>query len=234
MQIPYSELPGRHERHYRRKIGNPLFARPSVVQSDPGLLDVQRLDNEELLDFIVQLRAAVAQAVELKPTEESQVVLDLKERFDKLYETAAGLGDDQSGNQHAIRQLLAVIMRTVRVQAAGDPLADAELGQEERARTAHFALLSQPLVADILHPESVIAKDELVATLLSESEIAVAAALELFDERQLRSLCADAQGRVAELEADGIELPDARQRLSQMRGRLAPGTSSGRPAPTTA
>ena len=59
MQIPFSEYPGRHERHFRRKIKNPLFPRPINSYSDDDLLEVQRLDHEEIIEFITQLRAYV-------------------------------------------------------------------------------------------------------------------------------------------------------------------------------
>ena len=120
MQIPFSEYPGRHERHFRRKIKNPLFPRPINSYSDDDLLEVQRLDHEEIIEFITQLRAYVEQAVNLKPTEESDKVLDLKAELEKLYETACRVGDQQDNNKSAIRDLLKIIMQTIRQHAAGD------------------------------------------------------------------------------------------------------------------
>jgi hypothetical protein len=77
MSIPFSELPGRHERHYKRRLDNPLF-RESATLNDADLLDAQRLDHEELLAFITELRATVERALNLKPNEESDVILKLK------------------------------------------------------------------------------------------------------------------------------------------------------------
>ena len=221
MRVPFSELPGRHERHFRRKLRNELFPDPIFEYTDAQLLEVQRLDHEELSVFVSDLRDAVQQAVELKPNEESQVVLDLKERLDKLYETASGLADDQAGNKSAIRQLIAVIMRTVRAQAGDDALAAAELEQEEEARTLHFALLGEPLVEDLLHPSSAIGANELVPTLLSETEYSVSAALELFDAEQLGALYGDAARLLSEKEPQQLRISDAHARLQQMGNRIA-------------
>ena len=221
MRVPFSQFPGRHERHYRRRLGNPLFPRPLAEPTDEDLLDVQRLDHEELLEFLTELRGVVQRAVELKPNEETQVVLDLKSDLDRLYETASALADDQGGNKNAIRQLIAVIMRTVWSGAAGDPLAESELEQEEAARTAHFSLLQQPLVAELLHPDTLIAADELLPTLLSESAAAVAAALELFDTDQLAELCRDGRRLLDEKDPTATGFPEAHQRLAQMEQRLA-------------
>jgi hypothetical protein len=221
MRVPFSELPGRHERHFRRKLRNGLFSNPISEYTDEQLLEVQRLDHEELIDFVSDLRDAVQQAVELKPKEESQVVLDLTERLDKLYETASGLTDDQAGNKSAIRQLIAVIMRTVRAQASGDALAEAELEQEEEARTLHFALLQESLVADFLHPKSVIGANELVPTLLSETEYSVSAALELFDTEQLVALDGDAARLLSEKDPQKSRFSDAHARLQQIGNRVA-------------
>lgn len=192
MQIPFSELPGRHERHYRRRLDNDLFDQPAVA-SDEVLSQAQRLDHEELIAFIDELREVVGQAVSLKPREETETVLGIKEALERLYETSAGLADDQSGNQQAIRELLAVIMRTVRSNAEGDALAAQELGMEEQARVLHFDLLKEPLIADLLHPESLIGSDDLVPTLLSETESALSAALSLFDPEQRKELAGHAR-----------------------------------------
>jgi hypothetical protein len=192
MRIPFSEKPGRHERHFKRRLQNTLFDAPTEPDDD-DLLEAQRLDHEELMAFITELRQVVERAVALKPNEESDVVLKLKEDLDRLYETSAGLADEQEGNQQAIKQLLAVIMRTVQQSAMGDPEAERNLAMEEQARAAHFAALAEPLVADLLHPETLIEADQLAATLLSESAEAVQAVLALFDGQQRMQLAIDAK-----------------------------------------
>ena len=217
MTVSFSQLPGRHERHYRRKLDNPLFADRAETRDDERLLEMQRLDHEELLGFIEALRSTVQRAVDLKPNEESDVILALKEQLDRLFEQSAGLADEQSGNQGAIRELLAVIMRNVERGAAADPQALDELEQEHAAREAHFTLLMQPLVADLLHPESTIGPGELAPSLLSESEPAVAAVLQLFDLAQLRALQTDAERCLA----DCADPPSAAgERLQQIAAQI--------------
>jgi hypothetical protein len=220
-RVPFSEFPGRHERHLRRRLNNPLFPRPVDALDDDALLEVQRRDHEELLVFLGNLRETVQRAVSLQPNEETQVVLDLKSDLERLYEAASGLADEQEGNKTAIRQLVAVIAQTVRKAAGSDPLAVSELEQEEEARAAHFALLEQPLVADLLHPASVVAENELVPTLLSEEETAVAAAAALFDGEQLALIVERGRGLLAEVDPGGAGLPEAWARLRQLEGRLA-------------
>ena len=192
MEIPFSERPGRHERHFKRKIDNPLFPRPLNEYSDDDLLEVQRLDHEEIVSFLGRLKKLVQQAVSLQANEESQVVLDLKAELEKLYETACRLGDQQDNNKAALRDLLKVIMATVRSHAGGDAKAEMELQQEELARQQHFAMLENDLVVDLLDSESLILEDELVAVMLSEDELQVTAALAMLDEEQRLLLAADA------------------------------------------
>lgn len=220
MHVPFSELPGRHERHLRRKLGNPLFPAPLSEPSEKALLETQRRDHEELIAFLAGLRELVQRAVELRPTEESQIVLDLKSSLDEAYERASGLAGDQSGNREAIRTLIASIMSTIRAAAAGDAMAERQLDEEDEARRLHLKLLEHPLVADLLDPDSLIGPDELAATLLTESDDAVQAALELFDIDQLRLLRRDARGLL-----DGLaELPSglggAPRRLGMIEVRL--------------
>lgn len=218
MSIPFSQHPGRHERHYRRRLANPLFADSPAEPDDAVLLETQRRDHEELLGFLTELRQTVQRAVELKPNEGSEVILDIKERLDRLYEASAGLAEEHAANQAAIRQLLEVIMRNVERGAVADPQALDELAQERIAREAHFELLQSPLVADLLHPHSTIAAAELAPSLLSATADDLAAALRLFDLEQLSQLHADAQQCLADCAAPPAA---AAARLAQITGQLA-------------
>jgi len=218
--IPFSELPGRHERHYRRKIGNPLYGSSAVVVNDADLLEAQRRDHEELVAFIMHLRDLVQRAVDLKPNEESQVVLDLKTELDRSYERASALTEDQSGNKDAIRQLTAIIMATIRRASAGDPVAERELDDEDEARRQHYRLLEQPLVADLLAPDTPIGPGELAPTLLSETEPAVKAAIELFDGAQLETLCHEARAILSQCGELPASVQEAPARLAFLEGRL--------------
>jgi hypothetical protein len=192
MSIPFSELPGRHERHYKRRLDNPLFREPATL-NDADLLNAQRLDHEELLAFITELRATVERALDLKSNEESDVILKLKEDLERLYETSAGLADEQGANQQALSQLLAAVMNTIRSNTTGDSLAEQEMAMEQQARQMHFELLQHALVADLLHPETLIAPDQLVPTLLSSPTEQVKAVMVIFDPEQLAMISQEAQ-----------------------------------------
>ena len=218
MKIPFSNLPGRHERHFLRKLNNPLFDEPIIDYSDEDLLEVQRLDNEELLNYLTDLRTLVQRAIALNPNEESQVVLDLKSDLDESYEKACTLADDQRSNKEAISQLLEVIMKTVRTSAGNDTLAQQQLEDEVLARTTHFRLLEHPIVADMLDPDTRIQPQELVASLLSESEEELAAALEIFDAEQLQQTIADARQLLGSMDPAP---DDAQARFRQFEDCLA-------------
>jgi hypothetical protein len=216
MEIPFSKRPGRHERHFKRKIGNPLFPRPVNEYSDDDLLEIQRLDHEEIVAFLDQLKKLVQQAINLQANEESQVVLDLKAGLEKLYETACRLGDQQENNKAAIRDLLKVIMATVRAHAGGDAKAEMELQQEELARQQHFAMLEHDLVVDLLDTDSLILQDELVAVMLTEDEEQVTAALTMLDQEQRLLLAADA---IKTVENNGLADDETlKRRLRLVRG----------------
>ncbi|MCB1722154.1 MAG: hypothetical protein H6959_08925 [Chromatiaceae bacterium] len=222
MSIPFSELPGRHERHYRRRLGNPLFGVHRASGGDAELLEMQRLDHEELLGFLDELRATVHRAMNLRPNEGSEVILEIKERLDRLYETSAGLAEDHAANRAAIAQLIEVIMRNVERGAAGDVQAAEELVQERAARAAHYELLRWPLIADLLHPHSAIVAEDLAPTLLSADAAELDAALGLFDAGQLAALYADA-ARLLEGRADAPTTAAARlEQIARRLSRLRP------------
>lgn len=231
MTLRFSQIPGRHERHLKRKHQNPLFPEPEREISPTQLLDAQKRDHEELVEFIGKFRGLVQRAIQLKATEESQVVLELKEAFDRSYEEVSGLADDQSETKQAIVKLVGVMMNAVRSGTGGDAVALQELAQEAAARAAHFKLLEQPLVADILHPESPIGADELSATLLSESEEALSAALNLFDEAQLALIRREARELLDRLDEEDDRRSEAAERLEVIERALRSSPSGGASEP---
>ena len=220
MRLLYSELPGRHERHLLRKQDNPLFPELQRTISQDQLSEAQRLDHEELEAYIRELRKLVGEAVALGPHEQSDVILELKERLDQAYETACRLADDQTPNKEAIRKLVAVIMCAVCKGAGNDSLAHQELEQEEAARATHYALLELPLVADLLDPDSPIGENELLPVLLSAEEPAFEAAITLFDHAQLAALCESGDSLLGRL-VNGAALEQARERLEALRQRVS-------------
>lgn len=222
-KIPFSSLPGRHERHFLRRLDNPLFGASMTAGDDGELLVMQRRDHDELLAYLAELRALVERAVTLRPNEASQVILDLKSDLDKSYEKACTLADDQRNNKEAIAQLLEVVMKSVQASAGDDPAALQQLEEERLARTVHFRLLVHPIVADLLDPKSLIQAQELVPSLLSESQEGLAAALELFDGEQLQRLVADAGELLGSMDLPPVA---AQARLRQLQERLERTTAS--------
>jgi hypothetical protein len=225
MTLLFSQRPGRRERHLLRKRNNPLFSEEEQRISGSDLQEAQRLDHEELVEFITGFHTLIHETVNLQPNEDSGVILDIKERLDRAYEQASGLADDQTETKSAIHKLVQVIMSTVEAGAGDDPQALQELEQEKAARAAHFELLQHPIVADLLNPESPIAEKELVPTLLSESTDGLQAALELFDNVQLAILCEEAQETLRRAEREGKTVQQQRQRLLEMETRLTSGAS---------
>lgn len=180
-----SDKPGAHERHLIRRDNNVLFGDRSIAISRDLLQDKQKLDRDILEQFLFDFRAIVNKAAELKPNEDSDVVLSVKNELDKLYAVSVSVADDQSKVQASISKLLSVVMSSVKKGAEQDPQALQELSQEEAAREAHFAFLQSTLVADLLNPESPIKNEDLLPTLLCAKKDDLALAIQLFDKEQM-------------------------------------------------
>jgi hypothetical protein len=221
MTLRFSDRPGRRERHLQRRHGNPLFADPPPRSGLAELERARREDQEEVRKFQEEFMALIQEATGLKPNEESEVILKLKERVDRAYEQASGLGEDQSRVKAAIPQLIAAIMAAVQRGAGADAQALQELDQEESARAMHYRLLEQPLVADLLAPDSPITAEELLPTLLCSEAEALEAAMQLFDPPQLGALVEDGRALLEGLERGGRLPPAARERLVLMEQTLS-------------
>jgi len=216
MELPFTHRPGRRERHLRRRHENPLFAWPPVAVEPLDLLEAQRADHDEMESFRDSFRDLVQRTMDLPPNAGSDQVLALKEDLERHYEQACGLPEDHTQERGALRRLVDLIALAVRRAAGNDPLAQAELDDEEQARTIHFRLLEQPLVADLLHPQSPIAPEDLLPTLLTAVPSELAAALEVFDHHQVLALVQQGHALLARLEAVGVDTRVPRERLLAM------------------
>lgn len=192
-EIPFSNKPGRHERHLQRRIDNPNFGASAVSLTDEILLEAQKKDHEELVAFVDDLRQLVSQAVNLKSNESSDIILKLKEKLDIAYDKSCTLADEQGANQQAITQLISIIMTTIRQAAGNDSQALQELDDEDIARSEHHQMIESHLIADLLDPDSLIQQSELTATLISSTPEELKKACVLFDQAQLQIIASEAE-----------------------------------------
>ncbi|WP_126456473.1 hypothetical protein [Sulfuriflexus mobilis] len=218
MYLNFSQRPGCRERDLQRRHDNPLYPEGKRSVSAEQLQAAQRADAEEAAAFTEAFRTLFEKAVHLDANVQSDIILELKQGADKLYEQAAGLAGDNRQAQQSLLKLIDVLMRAVRAGAANDPQALSEIEQETEARQMHMALLEYPLVADLLRPDSPIDPDSLAPTLLSCDEEELAMALQLFDTEQILYLHSAAQKLLDACRQEGHEAPQAWQRLHQIAG----------------
>jgi hypothetical protein len=215
-----SENPGAFERHLIRRNNNELFGeRQTKVDSDT-LQQSQKKDHDILQQFMLDFRDVVTKAVALKPNEDSEVILGVKDQLDKLYASSVSVADEQTRVQESIKKLLAVVMQSVRKGAGTDAQALQELDQEDAAREANFAFLQSKLVADILDPDSPIENDDLLPTLLCAEKDDLALATQLFDQEQITFLLAEGENLINKLEAQGFDVKQAAENYIFMEGYL--------------
>ena len=208
MSLQFSEHPGSHERQLRRRAGNPLFNAVLQQVTQQEVDEARLLDQQEAQEFLEEFRGLVQRAVDLKPNEESEVILELKAKLDRAYVECTAMAGDHQQILLALRKLIEVVMHAVRASVGDDAKAKTELDDEEAARRAQFELLTHPLGADLMRPDTVIERDQLAATLLSETEEAIRAALWLFEPEQLATLREEAGDLALGLRNQGEELPE--------------------------
>lgn len=217
MSLIFSSHPGARERHLQRQYKNPLFSSEQREFDEQRLSGARFMDEKEQEEFFQIFHQLLEDVAQLKPNEGSEVMLDLKSRLDQCYEQCSGLGGEHENEKQAIIKLVAVIMNAVWKGAEGDAEAEINLKEEELARNTHYQLLKYPLVADLLRAKSPIAPDQLIPTLLSESQQAVNAALSLFDQEQIASLHQQAKELLSLKLQEQYDLPEAWKRLEQMQ-----------------
>jgi len=206
MAPEFSNHPGRYERHLQRKFNNVLFPKRDREPSQDQIVAARELDEKELQGFTENYHTILQEIVELVENVESELVLKLKQRLDRLYEQVCGLGGDRTAEKAGLTKLHQAIDHAIAAGAAGDPTAEARLVQETEARQIHWQMLQQPLVADLLLTDSPISQDELLPSLLSEEAESFGVTMAMFDPEQCRSLLGQAESLLTSHEdAAGLE-----------------------------
>lgn len=216
MAPEFSSQPGRYERHLQRKFDNVLFPEEDREVSLGQIETARELDEQELLHFTKNYHVILQEIVELAQNVESELVLNLKQRLDQLYEQVCGLGGDRTAEKTGLTKLHQAIDQAIAAGAAGDSTAEARLAQEAQARKIHWQMLQQPLVADLLRTDSPISQDELLPSLLSEEADFFGVTISMFDPAQCRSLLGQAESLLKSRKGEpGLENARARVEFLQ-------------------
>ena len=201
----FIEFPGARERQLQRKYNHSaLFSIDKDTITTETVLMVRQDDAAEVEDFMNSFRSVVERAVSLKPNEQSDVILALKEDLDKHYEHCSSLQGDMSKIKQALVTLIQAIMGAVRTGAGNDVNAQSKLDEEDQARAEHYRLQEYHFIADLMREEASIPADELGVTLLTEPMNVISEALELFQPEQLGDIIKAVHTRLSSLDDDTI------------------------------
>jgi len=220
MELFFSARPACFEAHVRRRNRNPLFPVERRRPTQDDVNEARKRDEAELAGFYQDFRQMLAAIGKLPPHVDSDVILEYKVKTESLYETCAGFGGDHSADKKGLERLHQLIMTKMVSGAENDPYAQWQLEQGEEARMMHQRLLEFPLVAQLLRPDSPVVRDELVASLLSEDEDVIQAAMAMFKPEQRDALVTAAEALLSSLTDEFVNLPSLRLRLGAMQKPL--------------
>lgn len=215
MTLNFSAHPGPRERQLQRKHNNLLFISSSPVTQEQ-INTAQREDHSAMQLFMEKFREVVQRTVKLDKQVETDDLLKLKAELEQLYTVSTGLSGEQTAILDAIKKLISAISKTLHSNSKDDAHFIEKLQDDEQHTTLHLHICKHPIVSDILNPDGIIGNNELMPTLLSESEDALQAALMLFSPEQQQLMLEEGESLLKQIEADGHSLPMARQRLAQM------------------
>lgn len=211
MNLFFSDKPGSHERHLRRKVNNPLFG--DLVFSQDDVLEARARDEQELATFMDNFHAIAKDAAGLDASVDAEILIELKGRLEKSYEDSCCVMGNQSDIQQGLARLIESIMTSLLHASQEEEDAYQKLMDEKAAREIHFELLEFPFIADLIRSDSPIQSEELLPALLSEQEKVVLASTTLFTEDQLVFICEHGQQMLVDVESDHDCISHARKML---------------------
>ncbi len=201
VMLNFSSTPGCRERHLIRKNSNPLFSNSQLELTQEFVDEARQQDLEEYNQFLDDFNNLIQEVSQLEERIETEIILEFKERIDRMHDQCVGFGRDVSIYLQALSKLYETIMNTIRIGAANDTLAISELNKEQEARKLHLEIINYTLVSDLIRADSPIEENELVASLLSDSAESVQVVMSLFDSPQRELIKAEAARLVAALKS---------------------------------
>jgi len=217
MKLEFSPHPGCWERHLQRQHDNLLFAKTAEAIDQHKVDHAQQQDEDERQTFMTAFKVLLLSFGDLKAQEESQRILDLQADIDTLYADCASLGGDFHAEKAGLRKLSELIVKSILSSTDHDEETLQNLDTEHKARKMHFALLEHSLIAHILRQNSPIEQNQLVATLLSEDDSSLRAAMSLFNMEQQQTLCQIAGDLLDGLQGQGLPVDEFSSRLQIMQ-----------------
>lgn len=212
--MKFSAQPGAYERHAQRKYNNPLLYGLDQHLAENEVEQAREKDQQDLRVFLDAFADTVQEAATLDGSVESDVLLDLKQRLERLYVTSTSLAGDKERHQQALLKLINICMASIRRGAEGDPPAIKKLEEETQARSVYFELLETPLVAELMRGDEIVSADDLIPTLLIQTDANLVNVLELFEPEHLAIIREQAEKHIEKVRIKLIDCTDVENRLA--------------------
>ena len=212
--MKFSLQPGAYERHVQRKYKNPLFPAADQHLLAEEVAAAREKDQQDLRIFLDAFQETVKKTAALAASVESDILLNLKEELERLYVTSTSLAGDLDEHRQALTKLIELCMSSIRRGAEGDPAALKKIQEEIQARQVYFKLLETPLVADLMRGDEIISAEDLVPTLLSQSEPELVNALELFEPQHTAIIAEQAQAHFDRVQTELDNPAELEKRIS--------------------
>ncbi len=185
MNNSFSKWPGAWERHLIRRHESPQYFEGASSPTAAEIANAQLKDQQELTQFHSTLESLIARSVGLTDDTCAESVTAVKKDLDVCHDTAFGLATDLTEQKHAISSLNEVITAMMqRALSQKDETTSLQLVQKEASRMQQLHLLEYPIVCDLLRSICPIPKGEVTGALLSETDSAYKAALEILDKNR--------------------------------------------------
>jgi len=184
MNTSFSKWPGAWERHLIRRHDNPQYFTGTTPPTDLDITEAQARDQNELLQFNKSLESLIHRSMNLTAGACSDSITSVKKELDACQNTAFGLAADLVEQKDALASLNEVMTSAMqRALPTGDKdMRLSTMMQKEARRKKRLTLLEYPIVSDLLRSVCPVPPEEIPAALLSESDSAYKAALEIFED----------------------------------------------------
>ncbi len=210
--LEWSNNPGAHEIHLKRRQNNPYFPESRRVISKEDLELTQKKDQS---DFQTCQQRFENLASDFQKIVTSRDWLKIRERLDTLISFSIGVGGSAKEIETRALELREILMSVLRKTLAND---QEKLGKLEFANSIHRDFIKErlnyPVIAQMCREGSPVLKEETTSTILSENPETISTFLNTLPEDNRSLIRVEALKMLKEALNGGFKDPQLEEKIS--------------------
>ena len=180
--LNWSDCPGAHENHLKRRYNNPYFSNERQIISNDDLISAKETDEDEYHIASLQFSELLTEIedIGISSTLPMSEIQKIREKVDELISFSKGVGGRACNIATEAEKLRESVITTMRDGVSNDADSLAALEKANAHHEQYTKKFNIPVIAEMMSERSPIKKEDVLSTILSEEPATISIILSMF------------------------------------------------------